>query len=143
MRLLPLLLFFLTLPDISTACCCSWSSSLFRTCGCNIFGCNCATTKSRGVCLCDSTEHCPDRRRRKRSLHNSLAEAYSGLYPSSLIERAAMERFFSFDLNLDGVISLQKALERSGSNNTGEGFKEVDLDKDGFVKPAELDLSLS
>ena len=78
-------------------------------------------------------------------MHNSLAEAYSysGLYPSSLIERAAMERFFSFDLNLDGVISLQEALERSGSNNTGEGFNQVDLDKDGFVKPAEFDLSLS
>ena len=76
-------------------------------------------------------------------MHNSLAEAYSGLYPSSLIEEASMERFFSFDLNLDGVISLQEGMQRSGSNNTGEGFNQVDLDKDGFVKPAELDLSLS
>ena len=136
-------LIFLIFLDISTACCCSWSSNLFRTCGCNIFGCNCDTVQPWGTCLCDSSEHCPDRRRRKRSLHNSLMEAYSGLYPSNLIDQAAMEKFFSFDTNLDGLISLQEVMEKNGSNETEEGFKQVDLDKDGFVKPSEFDLSLN
>ena len=70
-------------------------------------------------------------------------EAYSGLYPSNLIDQAAMEKFFSFDINLDGLISLQEVMEKNGSNETEEGFKQVDLDKDGFVKPSEFDLSLN
>ena len=69
-------------------------------------------------------------------------EAYSGLYPSHLIEQPAMEKFFSFDVNLDGLISLEEVMETNGSNKT-EGFKDVDLDKDGFVKPSEFDLSLN
>lgn len=70
-------------------------------------------------------------------------KAYNGLYPSNLIDQAAMEKFFSFDVNLDGLISLQEVMEKNGSNETEEGFKQVDLDKDGFVKPSEFDLSLN
>ena len=61
---------------------------------------------------------------------------------SNLIEEAAMENFFSFDLNLDGLISLEEVIERIGSNGTEEGFKQADLDRDGFVKPSEFDFSL-
>ena len=53
-----------------------------------------------------------------------------------------MENFFSFDLNLDGLISLEEVIETIGRNGTEEGFKQVDLDKDGFVKPSEFDVSL-
>ena len=141
-------LIFLIFLDISTACCCSWSSNLFRTCGCNIFGCNCDTRVVNGVdgyCLCWEwlNEFCPDRKRRKRSLHEAISEAYSGLYPEYLIELGVMENFFSFDLDQDGLISLEEAMEGNNSNNgTEEGFKQVDLDNDGFVKPSEFDSSL-
>ena len=54
-----------------------------------------------------------------------------------------MENFFSFDLNSDGLISLEEVMGRKESNNTEEGFKQVDLDKDGFVKPSEFDFSLN
>ena len=140
MRLLPLFLLFLIFLDISTACCCSWPQGI--GCGCNFFGCNCATC-GHGYCLCDRTEYCPDRRRRKRSLHESISQAYNELYPKNLIEQAAMENFFSFDLNSDGLISLEEVMGRKESNNTEEGFKQVDLDKDGFVKPSEFDFSLN
>ena len=76
-------------------------------------------------------------------MHDPIAQAYTGLYPNDLIEKAAMENFFNFDLNLDGLISLEEAIERIGCNGTEEGFKQVDLDKDGFVKPSEFDLSLN
>lgn len=75
-------------------------------------------------------------------MHDPMTQAYTGLYPNSLIEEAAMENFYSFDLNLDGLISLEEVIERVGSNGTEEGFKQADLDKDGFVKPSEFDLSL-
>ena len=143
MSFLPLSLLFLIFLDISTACCCSMSSSLFRVCKCNIFGCNCETTTIGDMCLCDSTEYCPDRRRKERSWQDPISKAYTGLYPNNLIEQAAMETFFSFDLNLDGLISLEEVTEKNGINGTEEGFKEVDVDKDGFVKPSEFDLSLN
>ena len=95
------------------------------------------------MCLCDSTEYCPDRRRRKRSLRDPILQAYTGLYPNNLIDQPAMEKFFSFDLNLDGLISLEEVIETSGCNDTEEGFKQVDLDNDGFVRPSEFDFSLS
>ena len=60
-----------------------------------------------------------------------------------LIEQAAMENFFGFDLNQDGLISLEKVIEAHGNNGTEEGFKLVDLDNDGFVKPSEFDFSLN
>ena len=62
-----------------------------------------------------------------------MFEAYGELYPNRLIEQAAMEKFFSFDLNFDGLISLEEVIERIGSNGTEEGFKQVDFDNDGFV----------
>ena len=76
-------------------------------------------------------------------MHDPIAQAYTGLYPDNLIEKAAMENFFSFDLNLDGLISLEEVIEIYGSNGTEEGFKQADLDRDGFVKPSEFDLSLN
>ena len=142
MHLLPILLLFLIFLDVSTACCCSWAFSWLRVCKCNIFGCNCETTVG-GMCLCDSTEYCPDRRRRKRSLRDPILQAYTGLYPNNLIDQPAMEKFFSFDLNLDGLISLEEVIETSGCNDTEEGFKQVDLDNDGYVKPSEFDVSLN
>ena len=54
-----------------------------------------------------------------------------------------MENFFSFDLNQDGLISLEEVTESYGSNGTEDGFKQVDLDKDGFVRPSEFDFSLN
>ena len=75
-------------------------------------------------------------------MHDPISKAYTGLYPNNLIEKAAMEKFFSFDLNFDGLISLEEVIERIGSNGTEEGFKQVDMDNDGFVKPSEFDSSL-
>ena len=83
-------------------------------------------------------EHCPDRRRRlKRSVTGNILEAAyaSGLY-NHLMERAAMENFLNFDLNRDGLISMEEA------NATLEEFKQVDENNDGFVQPGELDMSL-
>ena len=70
-----------------------------------------------------------------------ILQAYSELY-DHLIERDAMENFLSFDLNLDGLISLEEAMETFRSNDTIEEFKQVDVDNDGFVHPSEFDLSL-
>ena len=55
-------------------------------------------------------------------------------YPN-LVELDAMENFFSFDLNQDGLITLEEAIEFYSSNGTEEGFKQVDLDNDAFVRP--------
>ena len=76
-------------------------------------------------------------------MHESISQAYNGLYPNYLIKQAAMENFFSFDLNQDGLISFEELIEAHGSNGTEEGFKQVDLDNDGFVRPSELDSSLN
>ena len=89
------------------------------------------------------TEHCPSRRRRKRSSHLAISQAYSGFYSNDLIEQSAMENFFSFDLNLDGLISLEEVMQTYKGNGTEEGFKQADLNSDGFVEPSELDFSLS
>ena len=121
-----------------------------------MFACNCDTDD--GWCyydrflvnVCTSTkgtssaEYCPDRRRRKRSGKPAILQAYSGLYSSELIERDAMENFFSFDLNRDGLISLEEAMEGTGSINNGtlDEFKQVDVNNDGLVQPAEFDQSL-
>ena len=75
-------------------------------------------------------------------MDDPIFQAYSGLYPN-LVEQAAMENFFSFDLNQDGLITLEEAIEFYGSNDTEEGFKQVDLDNDGFVRPSEFDFSLN
>ena len=124
-----------------------------------MFACNCDTDdgwcykqvqdKDDGSWKCASTkgasrimsEYCPDRRRRKRSVNSAILQAYSGLY-SQLIERDALENFFSFDLNRDGLISLDEAMEIGGSNGTVDEFKKVDVNNDGFVHPSEFDLSL-
>ena len=74
----------------------------------------------------------------KRSLSSAISEAYQELYGEK-IERAAMENFFSFDLNRDGLISLEEAMV---INATEEDFKKVDKDNDGSVHPAEFDASL-
>ena len=88
------------------------------------------------------SEYCPARKRRKRSVKQVISQAYGGLY-GHLIERDAMENFFSFDLNRDGLISLEEAMENSNSNDTVVEFKQVDVDHDGFVHPSEFDLSLA
>ena len=75
-------------------------------------------------------------------MHEPISQAYIGLYPMHLIEQAAMENFFSFDLNQDGLISLEEVTESYGTNGTEDGFKQVDLDKDGFIQPSEFDFSL-
>ena len=87
------------------------------------------------------SEYCPDRRRRKRSVKLAVSQAYSGLY-GHLIERDAMENFLSFDLNRDGLISLEEAMETSSNNDTINEFKQVDVDNDGYVHPSEFDQSL-
>ena len=53
-----------------------------------------------------------------------------------------MENFLSFDLNRNGLISLEEAMETVSSNGTVDDFKEVDVDNDGFVHPSEFDFSL-
>ena len=73
-------------------------------------------------------------------MHLAISQAYSILY-DQLIERDAMENFFSFDLNQDGVISWEEAMKFNG-NGTMDGFKQVDVDNDGFVLPSEFDSSL-
>ena len=74
----------------------------------------------------------------KRSLSSAISKAYQELYGEK-IECAAMENFFSFDLNRDGLISLEEAMV---TNATEEDFKKVDKDNDGLVHPAEFDASL-
>ena len=75
---------------------------------------------------------CPDRR--KRSVPVAVIEAYSGGHISHLVNLPAMENFFSFDLDKDGLISFEEAIV--------EDFKDVDVDNDGFVHPSEFDFSL-
>ena len=75
-------------------------------------------------------------------MNPAISQAYSGLYSSQLIERDVMENFFSFDLNRDGLISLDEAMETGKSNGTVDEFKKVDVNNDGFVHPSEFDLSL-
>jgi len=145
-----LLLVPLFLPDLSSGCCCS----VMASCRCNIFACNCDThdgwcykrsdplspfcTASKGRF---NAEYCPARRRRKRSVREAISEAYSGLY-DGLIERDAMENVLTFDLNRDGLISLEEAMETRGNNDTIKEFKQVDVDNDGYVHPSEFDQSL-
>ena len=85
-------------------------------------------------------EFCPDRRR-KRSVASAVSQAYGELY-SHLIERHAMENFLAFDLNRDGMISLEEAMDSSSSNGTVAQFEQVDVNNDGFIQPSEFDLSL-
>ena len=147
-----LFLLSLLFPDLSSSCCCT----VYLSCRCNIFACNCDTDE--GYCYknfkgsvpgwkydCRSTrgtkreEFCPDRRR-KRSAVSPILQAYAGGPYYHLLERHAMENFFTFDLNRDGLISLEEAME--SSNGTIEGFKQVDVNNDGFVRPSEFDNSL-
>ena len=89
-------------------------------------------------------EFCPDRRRRRRSA--DTLQAYGQLYDHDLIERDAMGDFLSFDVNRDGRISLEEAMEtnRSSSNSSFlDEFKKVDVDNDGLVRPSEFDISLA
>ena len=63
-----------------------------------------------------------------------------------MIERDAMGDFLSFDVNRDGRISLEEAMEtnRSSSNSSFlDEFKKVDVDNDGLVRPSEFDISLA
>ena len=78
----------------------------------------------------------------KRSVARAISQAYSELYGGHMIERNAMENFFSFDLNRDGLISLEEAMVTNKSSATIEEFKQVDENKDGFVHPSEFDASL-
>ena len=124
-----------------------------------MFACNCDTDEGycykhittcekdcKKVTECRSSkgtnkqEFCPDRRR-KRSLVLAISEAYGGLY-SHLIGRHAMENFLTFDVNRDGLISLEEAMDSSSSNGTIDEFQQVDVNNDGFVHPSEFDLSL-
>ena len=76
-------------------------------------------------------------------MHLAISQAYSGLYPEHMIEQSAMEIFFSFDLNLDGLVSLEEVMQTYKGNGTEKGFKQADLNSDGFVEPSEFDFSLS
>ena len=51
-------------------------------------------------------EYCPARRRMKRSVATTIAQAYGKIHPD-LIDRHEMETFLRFDLNRDGLISLE------------------------------------
>ena len=78
----------------------------------------------------------------------ALIEAYSGLYShlvldQVLVELPVLENFLAFDLDKDGLISLEEAMLTTDNITTAEGFKEVDIDNDGFVRPAEFYLSLN
>ena len=57
-----------------------------------------------------------------------------------MIERGAKENFRCFDLNQDGLSSLEEA---NVLNSTIEEFKKIHQDNDGFIHPAEYDTSLS
>ena len=153
MRPIFLLVVFLLLPDLTLTCCCTLLGTFTLACRCNIFACNCHTDNGwcfkyydyDAVCMSSKgrkeEEFCPDRRR-KRSVDLVVSQAYAGIY-GHLIERDAMENFLTFDLNRDGLISLEEAMETSSSNNiTVEEFKQVDIDNDGFVNPSEFDVSL-
>ena len=147
---LSLLLVSIFFPDLSSGCCCN----VIHSCRCNMFACNCDTDDgwcykelfySKPSCVSSKgtarAEYCPNRRRRKRSVSLAISQAYSGLY-SRLIERDAMENFLTFDLNWDGLISLEEAMETRGNNDTTIEFKQVDVDNDGYVHPSEFDQSL-
>ena len=72
--------------------------------------------------------------RSKRSVTAAILKAaYGGLYNHKM-ERSALENFLSFDLNQDGLISLEEA---KVSNSSNDEFEKVDVDNDGFVHPAE------
>ena len=88
---------------------------------------------------CMLQEYCPNRRRMKRSVATTIAQAYGEIHPD-LIDRHEMETFLRFDLNRDGLISLEEA--NRSINATIEEFAQVDANNDGFVHPAELDASL-
>ena len=75
----------------------------------------------------------------KRSTSTAISQAYGKLHPD-LIDRHAMENFLRFDLNRDGLISLEEA--NRSINTTIEEFAQVDVNNDGFVQPAEFDTSL-
>jgi len=64
---------------------------------------------------------------------------YTDLY-AHLIGVKALERFYQFDTNKDGLITLGEVLVR---NITIDGFNSVDLNKDGIIVPAEIDSSLA
>ena len=90
-------------------------------------------------------EYCLYRRRMKRSVATTISQAYGELY-SDLIDRREMENFLRFDLNRDGLVSLEEA---NRSNATIEEVKQVDANNeqiyhcnDGFVHTAEFDASL-
>ena len=98
----------------------------------------CCASSNKG----NSREYCPDRRRKRRSIPAALIEAYSGLY-SHLVDLPALENFLAFDLDKDGLISFEEAILTTDNITTAEGFKGVDIDNDGFVRPGEFDLSLN
>ena len=57
-------------------------------------------------------------------MDEAIMRAFSGLYTGNLIELRAMENFLNFDLNQDGLVSLEEAMgSLKGSNNTMEEFK--------------------
>ena len=71
--------------------------------------------------------------------HPTITQAYGEIHPD-LIDRHEMENFLHFDLNRDGLISLEEA--NRSINATIEEFAQVDANNDGFVHPAKLDVSL-
>ena len=59
-------------------------------------------------------------------MDEAIMRAFSGLYTCNLIELRAMENFPNFDLNQDGLVSLEEAMgSLKGSKNTMEEFKLI------------------
>ena len=149
MRPVCLLVVFILLPHLTLTCCCTLLGTFTLSCRCNIFACNCHTDNGwcfkyydyDAVCMSSKgrkeEEFCPDR---SRKISVVVSQAYGGLH-RHLIGRDAMENFITFDLNWDGLISLEEAMETNNKSTVDE-FNQVDVNNDGFVEPSEFGLFL-
>ena len=70
-----------------------------------------------------------------------MIEAYGHLY-NHLLDVSAMENFLGFDLNKDGLVSLEEAIMTTDNITTFDEFNELVIDNNGFVCPEEFDSSL-
>merc|ERR1712130_923789 len=116
-----------------SACCCMYLSS----CRCNIFGCNC-DTHDGGYCYSSCTP--------SDTFHCCSGEGCCGYdcCPDTLELCDAFDTkqlFDGWDLNKDGLISAEEALEYG--NLTLTEFSMADKDQNGFVFPSEFDSDLA